>query len=84
MKRFFLLFILVLFVSVICASCRNIGKSVDDGIKYVGDFLDGKKTVRIKSVLKDCPDCNGGYYWYNGYQYECSHCGGDGWIVERL
>lgn len=84
MKRFFTRFIFLLLAVVICVSCRNVVKYIDDGGKYIGDVIDGKKPIRIKSIVKDCPYCDGGYYWYNGYQYECSHCGGDGWIVDKI
>lgn len=57
--------------------CRNASKYSDDIYKV----LKPKRLPRInvKSLPKDCPHCDGGYYWYNGYQYECSFCGGDGW-----
>lgn len=84
MRRFLIFLLTVCIVGMTGVGCRNAGKYADDAYKYIDDAAGKFKGPKRASVPKDCTYCDGGYYWYNGYQYECSHCGGDGWVIERL
>ncbi|MBR4303262.1 MAG: hypothetical protein IKT80_06880 [Bacteroidaceae bacterium] len=80
-----------MFVLLICClglfSCRNAGQYVDDLKRYTDDVLDGKVKIKAPkhlSIPKDCPYCEDGYYWYEGYKLECSFCDGKGHAMKRL
>ena len=81
----------VLICTTLCCllfvSCRHAGQYVDDIKRYTDDVLDGKvklKPPKHLSIPKDCPYCEEGYYWYNGYKMECNFCDGKGRTMERL
>lgn len=82
MKNLVKTILFIVIVSFVCTGCRGM-------VKYVDDMYNGVKRITPKppkhlSVPKDCPYCEGGYYWFNGYQYQCSHCKGDGIILEQI
>lgn len=84
MRRFLILSLTICIVCITGAGCRNVGKYADDAYKYIDDAAGKFKGPKRASVPKDCPYCDGGYYWFNGYQYECSHCSGKGFVIERI
>jgi hypothetical protein len=65
---------------------RGMGKYADDAYRSVKKSIKEYKPRPPKhlSVPKDCPNCENGYYWFNGYKYECGHCKGKGTIFERV
>lgn len=79
LARTFRVILLVFGVGLMCTSCKYVSK-------YVGDIFNGRRTVKVRhmSIPKDCPYCDDGYYWRNGYQYECGHCDGKGWRMEKV
>ena len=100
MKKVFSLLTLLVLVVAVCAGCQHVGKYADDVAKYADDIVKyGDDAYRIADKIKenrdknankpktrivDCPYCDGGCYWYNGYQFQCTYCGGKGLLVEQL
>lgn len=75
----------------------DVVKYADDIVKYGDDIYRGANKIienkkndkavnnnKAMTRLVDCPYCDGGYYWYNGYQWQCNYCGGKGLLVEQM
>jgi DNA-directed RNA polymerase subunit RPC12/RpoP len=100
MKKVFSLCALFVIAVAVCSSCKHVGKYADDVAKYADDIVKyGDDAYRIADKIKenrdknankpktrivDCPYCDVGCYWYNGYQFQCTYCGGKGLLVEQL
>ena len=100
MKKIFGFIALFVLAATVCTSCQHAAKYADDVAKYADDIVKyGDDAYRIadkiienrdknakkpKTRIVDCPYCDGGYYWYNGYQFQCTYCGGKGLLVEQL
>lgn len=86
MKKFIKAILLVIVISSVCTGCKGMGKYADDAYRGVKKAVNEykPKPPRHLSVPKDCPYCENGYYWYNGYQFQCGHCEGKGIVLERV
>lgn len=74
--------LLIVVISFMCTSCKYADDAYRSVKKSVNKYK--PKPPHHLSVPKDCPYCDNGYYWYNGYQYQCAHCEGNGIVLERV
>lgn len=79
MKDLLKVTMLIIIVSLFCTGCRGLADDAQRALKNVK-----VKPPKHMSLPKDCPYCDEGYVWYNGRQYECSYCKGNGYIFERV